>query len=52
MSVSVRVEKDGWVRCGVCGHKLFKLTDKRYRNPAKPEFIEVKCHSCKVLNRW
>lgn len=52
MLVKATTRNDEWVCCGNCGHKLFKLTDKRYRNPAKPEFIEVKCHSCKVLNRW
>ena len=51
MSVSVRVEKDEWVRCGACGHKLFKLTDEKYKSK-REEVLEIKCHSCKVLNRW
>lgn len=51
MYVRPQPSKDEWVRCGNCGHKLFKLTDRKYQR--KPEkIIEIKCHSCKVLNRW
>ena len=39
------VENDGWVRCGECGHKLFKITGRTTRGE-----IEIKCHSCKQLN--
>ena len=51
MYVNAQVEKDEWVRCGHCGHKLFKLTDERYK-AKRSELLEIKCHSCKTLNRW
>lgn len=51
MSVKATTRTDEWVRCGNCGHKLFRLTDERYKNK-KGETLEIKCHSCKVLNRW
>ena len=46
MQVMVRIENE-WVRCGKCGHKLFKMTDP---NKIMPDNIQIKCHSCKVLN--
>ena len=51
MSVKATTKSDEWVRCGHCGHKLFKLTDERYKDK-KNEVLEIKCHSCKNLNRW
>lgn len=39
-------DMESWVRCGRCGHKLFRLTHPNQINPA----IEIKCHSCKALN--
>ena len=35
-----------WLRCGHCGHKLFKMEGGAEALPA----IEIKCHSCKALN--
>lgn len=40
-----RIDKDGWVRCGNCGHKMFKTSDNKL-----PSGIEIKCHSCKKIN--
>jgi len=39
---------DSWCRCGRCGHKLFKILDKKVFGELP--FIEVKCHSCKEIN--
>lgn len=54
MWVRATTTTDEWVRCGACGHKLFKVTDERYKNRRnrKTDILEVKCHSCKELNRW
>ena len=49
--VAARQSDDGWVRCSCCGHKLFRLTDKRYQTK-KTDTLEIKCHSCKIINRW
>ena len=51
MSVQAKHRDDEWVRCGNCGHKLFRLTDPKYKKTEK-ETMEIKCHSCKALNRW
>lgn len=51
MLVKATTKTDEWVRCGNCGHKLFRLTDERYKNK-KSEILEIKCHSCKVKNGW
>lgn len=51
MYVRTQPAKDEWVRCGNCGHKLFRLTDPKYKDK-KNETLEIKCHSCKMLNRW
>ena len=37
-------EKDNWVRCPNCGHKLFKAVE-----PKLIDGIEIKCHSCKKI---
>ncbi len=39
----VRIDKDGWCRCGECGHKLFRIL-----GPNEID-IEIKCHSCKAV---
>lgn len=39
------MNKEGWVVCGKCGHKLFKST-----GGGMVSGIEIKCHSCKELN--
>lgn len=56
------VNNESWLRCGKCGHKLGKIV----RTSAKevtPELlqmlmlmecvcgIEIKCHSCKEINK-
>ena len=51
MYVHAKRLNDEWVVCSKCGHKLFRLTDKTYEKKDK-EVLEVKCHSCKALNRW
>lgn len=51
MVVNATVREDEWVRCGNCNHKLFKVTDEKYKTH-KGEMVEIKCHSCKMLNRW
>lgn len=45
------LDGDEWVRCGNCSHKLFRLTNKLYKNKTT-ETLEIKCSSCKALNRW
>lgn len=53
MYVNARVDPDGWVRCGKCGHKLFRLiTENGCKKKCNTECMEQKCHSCKALNRW
>jgi len=37
-------EKETWLRCKNCGHKLLKITRKGDTQ------IEMKCHSCKAIN--
>ena len=37
--------KEGWVVCGICNHKLGRITGKTL-----PTGIEIKCGSCKTLN--
>ena len=50
-----RIDENKWCRCGKCGHKLFKtdindLSDKNVGMAADVLKIEIKCHSCKVIN--
>ena len=41
-----RIDETGrWVRCGCCGHKLFKIEQGSFYGE-----IEVKCSSCKSIN--
>jgi len=44
-----RIDKDRWIRCGQCSHKLGKAVGAWSEKQAMPA-IEVKCHSCKTLN--
>ena len=39
------LNKDNWVLCGNCKHKLCRLLGKM-----PTEALEIKCHSCKELN--
>ena len=39
------LNKDNWVLCGNCRHKLCRLLGKM-----PTEALEIKCHSCKELN--
>ena len=39
------IDKEGWIRCGECGHKLFRLVDEDSSFK-----VETKCHSCKTIN--
>lgn len=41
------IEKDGWIRCGKCGRKLFQVTITGYNGQ-----IAMRCHSCKADNLW
>lgn len=45
-----RVDKQNWIRCGKCGHKLARVVGAGYCDPSP--IIEIKCHSCKELNIW
>lgn len=52
MTVNAKVSKeDNWVRCANCGHKLFSLKSNLYKVKTT-DTIEIKCHSCKAINRW
>lgn len=44
-----RIDKDKWIRCRKCGHKLGKAVGKWNKHNSFPA-IEIKCHSCKELN--
>ena len=39
------LNKDNWVLCGNCKHKICRLLGKM-----PTEALEIKCHSCKELN--
>lgn len=41
----VMIRTREWIRCGKCRNKLFKWT-----GTDRPQYIEIKCHSCKALN--
>lgn len=43
--MSVTANKDNWIRCSNCGHKLGKII-----NEGSGCLIEIKCHSCKAIN--
>lgn len=46
---TARIDKEKWVRCGQCGHKLGKALGVWSEIQAMPA-LEVKCHSCKAIN--
>lgn len=48
--MKIFTDKDNWIRCGACGHKLGKL--KSAGHYSTPVLVEIKCHSCKALNTW
>lgn len=56
MKKIIRVSDDNWARCGNCGHKLFKmragLNDRDSQIAVKVLGIEIKCHSCKLINEF
>lgn len=47
----IKIEKDGWCRCGKCGHKLFRLGDPDMKMVLRLAELEIKCHSCKEINK-
>lgn len=42
------VDADRWIRCSFCGHKLGKVLVNTNHNDC---LVEIKCHSCKTINR-
>ena len=48
--MKIYTDKDHWIRCGACGHKLGKLISSGTNKI--PTVVEIKCHSCKTLNIW
>lgn len=44
-----RIDRQGWIRCGQCGHKLGKTVGAWSEMQAMPA-IETKCHVCKGIN--
>lgn len=46
---TARIEKDKWIRCSECGHKLGRIAGEWAEHQSFPA-IEIKCHSCKALN--
>lgn len=48
--MKIFTDKDNWIRCGTCGHKLGKL--KSAGHATASAMVEIKCHSCKTLNIW
>ena len=52
--ISAKIDKY-WVRCSKCGHKLFKINTEmpmfEILNDLDRLQIEIKCHSCKTINR-
>lgn len=47
--MTARIDRDKWIRCGKCGHKLGKAVGEWSTRSSFPA-IEIKCHSCKELN--
>lgn len=41
------VDKDRWIRCVHCGHKLGRVLKNTNKNDC---LVEIKCHSCKTIN--
>lgn len=48
--IRARIDKDGWCRCGECVHKLFRLV-KEVNSTTNVPLLEIKCHSCKSINK-
>lgn len=46
-----RADEHNNIRCGKCGHILFKLVKGIGKDSPSP-IIEIKCHSCKAINEW
>lgn len=42
-----RVDKNKWIRCVGCGHKLGKVIEHEGKEIC---LVEIKCHSCKTVN--
>lgn len=38
-----RLDRNGWIRCGQCGHKLMWMRKGTLDG-------EIKCHSCRLIN--
>lgn len=47
---TARIDKDGWCRCGRCGHKLARIVGKFPQGHHKMPAMEIKCHSCKQIS--
>lgn len=45
-----RADEHNNIRCGKCGHILFKITGAGHCDPSP--ILEIKCHSCKAINEW
>lgn len=41
------IDKDNWIRCVWCGHKLGRIIR---HSKEKNCLVEIKCHSCKTIN--
>lgn len=47
---TARIDKEGWCRCGRCGHKLARIVGKFPQGQHKMPAMEIKCHSCKQIS--
>lgn len=45
---TARIDKQSWIRCPNCGHKLGRAVGSWENIGAFPA-IEIKCHSCKEV---
>lgn len=54
MRRAIRIDENNWARCGNCGHKLFRIGINQEEQDAKISMkvlkVEIKCHSCKIIN--
>lgn len=50
MATRAKTDKQNWIKCGRCGHKLGRVVGAGYCDPAP--IVEIKCHSCKEINSW
>ena len=46
---TARGDKDGWIRCQKCGHKLGRIAGAWDEHKRAFPAIEIKCHSCKDI---